>query len=43
VTLHHLKPDTTYYFVVETGQAQGTGGAEVESNRGLSVKTRPRR
>ena len=43
VTLHNLKPDTNYYFAVETGQAQGTGGAEVESNRVQSFKTRPRR
>lgn len=33
VTLQGLQPDTVYYYSVETGQAQGTGGAEVESVR----------
>jgi phosphodiesterase/alkaline phosphatase D-like protein len=39
VQIHNLKPNTTYYFQVETGQAQGTGGAEVESAKVLSFKT----
>jgi Purple acid Phosphatase, N-terminal domain len=39
VQLHNLQPSTTYYFKVETGQAEGTGGAEVESARNLSFKT----
>jgi phosphodiesterase/alkaline phosphatase D-like protein len=39
VELHNLQPNTTYYFDVETGQAQGTGGAEVESQRTMSFKT----
>ena len=39
VTIHGLQPNTTYYFKVETGQAQGTGGAEVETPRNLSFKT----
>lgn len=33
VELKNLQPGTKYYFEVETGQAKGTGGAEVESNR----------
>jgi phosphodiesterase/alkaline phosphatase D-like protein len=39
VQLKNLQPNTTYYFRVETGQAQGTGGAEVESNKVMSFKT----
>ena len=39
VELRNLQPNTTYYFDVETGQAQGTGGAEVESQRTMSFKT----
>lgn len=39
VELRNLQPNTTYYFNVETGQAQGTGGAEVESQRTMSFKT----
>ena len=39
VQIHNLKPNTTYYFQVETGQAAGTGGAEVESPKVLSFKT----
>jgi hypothetical protein len=39
VQLKNLQPSTTYYFEVETGQAQGTGGAEVESNKVMSFKT----
>ncbi len=33
VELKNLKPGTRYYFEVETGQARGTNGGEVESNR----------
>jgi hypothetical protein len=33
VELKNLKPGTRYYFEVETGQAKGTNGGEVESNR----------
>ncbi|MFB3915660.1 MAG: fibronectin type III domain-containing protein [Terriglobales bacterium] len=36
VTLEQLQPDTTYYFKVESGQAQGTGtsaSSEVSSFR----------
>ncbi len=32
VELKDLKPNTTYYYQVETGQAAGTGGAAVDSN-----------
>ena len=39
VVIHNLKPGTTYYFNVETGQAQGTGGAEVEGERVMSFTT----
>ena len=39
VKLQNLQPNTTYYFKVETGQAQGTGGAEIESEKVLSFKT----
>lgn len=39
VELRNLQPNTTYYFTVETGQAQGTGGADVESQRTMSFKT----
>jgi phosphodiesterase/alkaline phosphatase D-like protein len=31
VTLNNLQPDTTYYWQVRTGQAQGTNGGEVRS------------
>ncbi len=37
--LQNLQPNTTYYFKAETGQAQGTGGAEVESQKVMSFKT----
>lgn len=33
VQLKNLQPGTRYYFEVETGQAKGTSGGEVESNR----------
>lgn len=33
VQLKNLKPGTRYYFEVETGQAKGTNGGSVESNR----------
>jgi phosphodiesterase/alkaline phosphatase D-like protein len=39
VKIQNLQPNTTYYFQVETGQAQGTGGAEVEAPRVMSFKT----
>ena len=39
VQIQNLQPNTTYYFQAETGQAQGTGGAEVESPKVLSFKT----
>ena len=39
VKIQNLQPNTTYYFDVETGQAQGTGGAEVEGPRVMSFKT----
>ncbi len=39
VELKNLKPDTTYYFRVETGQAQGTQGGEIESQKVMSFKT----
>lgn len=39
VQINNLKPSTTYYFEVETGQAQGTGGAEAEGNKVMSFKT----
>ena len=41
VELKNLQPSTTYYFRVETGQAQGTGG-EVQSQNIQSFTTRPR-
>ncbi len=39
VVIRDLKPGTTYYFNIETGQAQGTGGAEVEGARVMSFTT----
>lgn len=39
VEIRNLKPGTTYYFNVETGQAQGTGGAEVEGKNTMSFTT----
>ena len=33
VQLKNLQPGTRYYFEVETAQAKGTSGGEVESNR----------
>src|SRR5690242_3376205 len=33
VELKNLKPGKRYFFEVETGQAKGTHGGEVESNR----------
>ncbi|GEM_PF-1808856 len=39
VQINNLKPNTTYYFEAETGQAEGTGGAEVSSNNVMSFKT----
>ena len=39
VELRNLQPNTTYYFNVETGQAEGTGGAEVEGQKTMSFKT----
>jgi hypothetical protein len=39
VQIRNLKPGTTYYFTVETGQAQGTGGAEVEGEKVMSFTT----
>lgn len=39
VTIKNLKPNTNYYFTVETGQAQGTGGAEVDNGKVSSFKT----
>jgi len=39
VKLQNLQPNTTYYFKVETGQAQGLQGAEVESPKVYSFKT----
>jgi hypothetical protein len=39
VDIRNLKPGTTYYFTIETGQAQGTGGAEVESKTVMSFTT----
>jgi len=39
VELKDLKPNTTYYFRVETGQTEGTGGAEVEGHKIMSFKT----
>lgn len=41
VELRNLQPNTTYYFSVETGQAEGTGGAEIESPKSMSFKTPP--
>jgi hypothetical protein len=40
VQINNLKPNTTYYFEVETGQARGTG-TEVESQRVQSFRTLP--
>jgi phosphodiesterase/alkaline phosphatase D-like protein len=40
VELKNLQPNTTYYFRVETGQAQGTGG-QVESQNVQSFTTKP--
>ena len=39
--LTNLQPSTTYYFRVETGQAQGMNGEEAETRRGLSFTTTP--
>jgi hypothetical protein len=41
VQLKNLRPGTRYYFEVETGQAKGTRGAEVESNRFAFTTPRP--
>jgi hypothetical protein len=41
VQLKNLQPNTMYYYSVETGQAEGTGG-EVESQRIQMFRTRPR-
>ena len=41
VQLKNLQPNTTYYFQVETGQAQGTGG-EVQSQNIQTFTTKPR-
>ncbi len=40
VELKNLQPNTTYYFRVETGQAQGTGG-QVESQNVQTFTTKP--
>ena len=40
VRIDNLRPDTTYFFEVETEQARGSG-AGVESNRILSFRTLP--
>lgn len=39
VELKNLQPNTTYYYKVETGQAQGMGGADTESEKVMSFKT----
>jgi phosphodiesterase/alkaline phosphatase D-like protein len=39
VPINNLRPNTTYYFQIETGQAAGLQGAEVESNRVMSFRT----
>lgn len=39
VELKNLQPNTTYYYRVETGQAQGMGGADIESQKVMSFKT----
>lgn len=39
VELKNLRSNTRYYFIVETGQARGTGG-EVESQQAQSFRTR---
>lgn len=39
VQIANLKASTKYYFDVETGQAQGTGGAEVEGKQVMSFQT----
>ena len=39
--LRNLQPDTTYYFRVETGQAQGNHGGEIETQRVMSFRTVP--
>jgi phosphodiesterase/alkaline phosphatase D-like protein len=41
VELKNLQPNTTYYYRVETGQAQGTGG-EVQSQSLQSFRTAPK-
>jgi hypothetical protein len=41
VELRNLRPDTTYYFEVETGQARGNG-SDVETRGRLSFRTQPR-
>jgi len=37
--MSNLQPNTTYYFRVETGQAQGGNGEEVENRRPFSFRT----
>jgi hypothetical protein len=41
VKIQNLQPNTNYYFQAETGQAQGTGGAEIETPKVYSFKTPP--
>ena len=40
VRIYNLRPDTTYFFAIETGEARGTG-TEVESRYAYSFRTLP--
>jgi phosphodiesterase/alkaline phosphatase D-like protein len=41
VELRNLRPNTTYYFRVETGQTRGGNGAAVETQGVISFRTQP--
>jgi phosphodiesterase/alkaline phosphatase D-like protein len=41
VELRNLRPNTTYYFRVETGQTRGGNGAAVETQGVISFQTQP--
>ena len=41
VELRNLRPNTTYYFRVETGQTRGGNGAAVDTQGVISFRTQP--
>src|SRR5512142_273830 len=42
VTLHNLQPNTTYYFDVESGQAQGTGTGAISGVSQFKTQNGPK-